>query len=443
MDPNPSENRRRPFNATLTGNRYLRILTLCSLYISQGLPQGFVYIALKNHLYGQGFSLTAVGGALSMISLPWTFKFLWGPIIDRFGIPAMGKRRPWLILAQGLTVVVIFSLALMPGIDTNIMALGWAILTMNIFISLQDVSTDSLAVDIVPEKDRGKINGFMFGCSYLGSFIGGAFLGHFLEMEGGSVQLAMMALGVCVFLIMLLPLFLRERPGEKLLPWTKGSSQLKESEKHVGSAIELGRALLRGFNRPVAILAGVLALLVHIGNTAIANIGSQHFINVVGWDAKIYSQMESAGYWFSFGGAVVGGFAADKLGAKRAVVFSGSLLALIWITFGQLDTLWTVKWLVATSMFSQAALLGFMSVSMFTLFMNIVDRKVAATQFTAYMALLNLSIFTGNRLAGWLRELVPSVPSAYLVAGIFQLALMAFVFLTIRVHTGKADGAAA
>ena len=94
-------------------------------------------------------------------------------------------------------------------------------------------------------------------------------------------------------------------------------------------------------------------------------------------------------------------------------------------------------------MFSQAALLGFMSVSMFTLFMNIVDRKVAATQFTAYMALLNLSIFTGNRLAGWLRELVPSVPSAYLVAGIFQLALMAFVFLTIRVHTGKADGAAA
>ncbi len=119
MDPNPSENRRRPFNATLTGNRYLRILTLCSLYISQGLPQGFVYIALKNHLYGQGFSLTAVGGALSMISLPWTFKFLWGPIIDRFGIAAMGKRRPWLLLAQGLTVLVILGLAFVPGMGTS------------------------------------------------------------------------------------------------------------------------------------------------------------------------------------------------------------------------------------------------------------------------------------------------------------------------------------
>jgi len=430
------------FNTTLTGNRWLRILTLCSLYISQGLPQGFVYIALKNHLYGQGFSLAAVGGILSMISIPWTFKFLWGPIIDRFGIPAMGKRRPWLLLAQGLTVVVILSLALISEIGTNLAALGWAILTMNIFISLQDVSTDSLAVDIVPEKDRGKINGFMFGCSYLGSFLGGAFLGHFLEMEGGSVQLAMVMLGLCVFLIMLLPLFLRERPGEKLLPWTKGSSQLSEEDKHVGSAVELGRALVRAFKRPVAIFAAVLAALVHVGNTALANIGSQHFIKSIGWDAKVFSQLESAAYWFSFGGAVLGGFVADKLGPKRAVVVSGSLLALVWITFAQLESLWTAKWLVATNMFVIAALLGLMSVSMFTLFMNIANRKVAATQFTAYMALLNLSIFTGNRLAGWLRELVPSVPAAYLAAGLFHLALMAFVFLTIKVHPGKADGAA-
>ena len=52
-------------NTTPTGNRWLRILTLCSLYISQGLPQGIIYIALKNHLYGQAFSLAAVGGILS------------------------------------------------------------------------------------------------------------------------------------------------------------------------------------------------------------------------------------------------------------------------------------------------------------------------------------------------------------------------------------------
>ncbi len=443
MNPNPSQTLPPRRSATLTGNRWLRILTLCSLYISQGLPQGFIYIALKNHLYDQGFSLTAVGGMLSMISIPWAVKFLWGPIIDRFGIAAMGKRRPWLLLAQGLTVLVILGLSFVPGMGANLSTLGWAILSMNIFISLQDVSTDSLAVDIVPEKDRGKINGFMYGCSYLGSFLGGAFIGHFLEMEGGSVQLALGVLGGCVFLIMLLPLFLRERPGEKFLPWTKGSSQLNDDEKHVGSAVELGRTLVLAFKRPVALLAVVLALLAHIGNTALSNIGSQYFIKVVGWDAKIYSQLESAGYWFSFGGAVLGGFVADKLGAKRAVVISGVLLGLVWITFSRLEHLWTVKWLIATNMFVLAALMGLMSVSMFTLFMNIANRKVAASQFTAYMALLNLSIFTGNRLAGWFRELVPSVPAAYLAAGLFHLALMAFVFFTIKVHPRKPDGSTA
>jgi PAT family beta-lactamase induction signal transducer AmpG len=419
-------------NLTLTGNRWLRLLTLCSLYISQGLPQGFVYIALKNHLYNQGLSLAAVGGMLSLISIPWTFKFVWGPIIDRFGIPSMGKRRPWLIFSQGMSVLVILTLATIPEISTNLHTLGWAILSMNIFIALQDVSTDSLAVDIVPEKDRGKVNGMMYGSSYLGGFIGGAFIGHFLDMEGGSIQLALGVLGACVFTIMLLPLMFRERPGEKFLPWTKGASQLNAAEKHVKSARELVHTLVGAFKAPIAILAAVLALFVHLGATALANIGSQHFIKIVGWDSSAYSRLESIGYWFSFGGAVLGGFAADKLGAKRSVVASGGLLALDWILFSRLEPFWSHKWLIGGNMFLLAALMGFMSVSMFTLFMNIANRKVAASQFTAYMALLNLSIFTGNRIAGWFRDIVPSVSAAYLVAGLFHLSLMLFVLFAIR-----------
>ena len=419
--------------ASLTRNRWLRLLTLCSLYVSQGLPQGFIYIALKNHLYERGFSVTAVGGMLSMISIPWAVKFLWGPVIDRFGIPAMGKRRPWLILAQGLTVLVVCALALIPDLDSNIQIMGLAILGMNVFIALQDVSTDSLAVDIVKEKDRGKINGFMYGSSYLGSFLGGTFIGGFLERDGGSIQLALGVLGACIFVIMLLPLFLRERPGEKLLPWTAGSSQLAEHEKHAKSTGLLFRHIFQAFNRPVAIAAAVLALLAHVANSALSNIGSQHFITVVGWDSKDYSRLESIGYWFSLGGAVLGGFVADKFGAKRAVVLAGSLLACTWILFSRLEQFWASKWLVGTNMFVLAVLLGLMSVSMFTLFMNIADRRVTASQFTAYMALLNVSIFTGNRVAGWFGEVVPSVPNAYLIAGLFHLGVIVFVAIAIKV----------
>ena len=136
--------------------------------------------------------------------------------------------------------------------------------------------------------------------------------------------------------------------------------------------------------------------------------------------------------FFSLGGAFIGGFVASLLGAKRSVVLSGSLIALVWILFSRLESHWSEEWLVKTNMSVLAALLGLFSVSMFTLFMNVSERRVAASQFTAYMAMLNLSIFLGNKFAGPLEASLPSVPAAYLAAGIFHLGVMAFVILAIK-----------
>ena len=79
-----------------------------------------------------------------------------------------------------------------------------------------------------------------------------------------------------------------------------------------------------------------------------------------------------------------------------------------------------------------ATLLGLFSVSLFTLFMNVSERRVAASQFTAYMALLNLSIFLGNKVAGPLESTLSSVPAVYLSSGIFHLGVMTFVLIAIK-----------
>jgi len=417
---------------SLSSSPILRVLTLCSLYVSQGLPQGFILYALKNHLAGQGFTTGEIAKVILWMTIPWAFKFLWGPVVDRFGIASMGKRRPWIIGAQAMTVVALLILATVPGLDSNLRLLGLGILSVNIFTSLQDVCTDSLAVDLVPEKQRGKLNGFMYGCSYLGSFLGGTLIGHFLFMEGGSVQLALVVLSGCVFAIMLLPLFIRERSGEKFLPWTSGSSQLREDEQHARSAALLFRQIKQAFSRPIALTAALLAVGAQIGNAAINIIASRHFITEVGWDKKDYTYLESFGTWFGLGGAFLGGFVADKLGAKRSAVIAGTLIALTWITFSRLETYWTEQWLIRTNMYVLHTLLGLFSVSLFTLFMNVSDRRVAASQFTAYMALLNLSTVTGQAIAGPLETSLPSVPAVYLAAGIFHLGVMAFVILAIK-----------
>ena len=122
---------------SLRSSPFLRILTLCSLYVSQGLPQGFIHYALKNHLADQGFTTAAIGNVIAMISLPWAVKFLWGPVVDRFGIASMGKRRPWIIGAQAMTVVVLLILATVPGLDSNLRLLGLGILSCLLLLLLE------------------------------------------------------------------------------------------------------------------------------------------------------------------------------------------------------------------------------------------------------------------------------------------------------------------
>ncbi|MEO1824943.1 MAG: hypothetical protein ABGZ31_04495, partial [Roseibacillus sp.] len=136
--------------------------------------------------------------------------------------------------------------------------------------------------------------------------------------------------------------------------------------------------------------------------------------------------------FFSLGGAFMGGFVASLLGAKRSVVLAGSLIALVWITFSRLENFWTEEWLIKTNMWILATLLGLFTVSLFTLFMNVSERRVAASQLTAYMALLNLSIFAGSNIAAPLEAALPSVSTVYLACGIFHLGVMAFVILAIK-----------
>lgn len=417
----------------LTDSPRLRLFFLCMLYIAQGLPFGFVTVGLRDFLHAQGVTEADTGAMIAMVGIPWTFKFIWGPIIDRWEFRAMGKRRPWLLMAQGMMLAVILTLALVPGLRSDVQTLGISILVLNIFIALQDVSTDSLAVDLVPEEHRGRANGFMYGSSYVGSSLGAIVVGRFLpDSDGnGSVAVAFLVLAALVFVIMWLPLLLRERPGEKLLPWLPGSAQLHDDEEPAESLRELFRVLGESFRTRVAIFAAVFAVAAYISVTILAVAGSKFFVSEVGWEAADYSAMQGVSMWLSFGGSVFAGIVVDRLGIRRGILLSGTILALAWMAFPLFEPLYESVPFVTGYSFLQSFLLGFMAASMFSLFMSIANKRVAATQFTAYMALLNLSIVTGGKATGWATDWLPSTPSLFVAGGVFHLAVMLFVLLAI------------
>ena len=68
------------------------MLTLCALYVAQGIPWGFITVTFVTYLAVEGVAAGQLAFLLTLGTLPWSVKFLWGPIIDRFQFPEMGKR---------------------------------------------------------------------------------------------------------------------------------------------------------------------------------------------------------------------------------------------------------------------------------------------------------------------------------------------------------------
>jgi len=269
----------------------LRLLTLCVLYIAQGIPFGFLTMTLAAYLSERGVSAKDVGHLLAMCSLPWALKWIWGPIIDRFTFDKlrMGRRRPWILIAQSLMMITVVFVVLVPDLTSSVRMLGWIMFIHNIFASLQDVSADALAVDMLSEAERGKANGMMYGSSYLGAFIGGAGLGLVTSRYGLSVA---MTVQLCMLgLIMLAPLLLKEHASNRRFPWDKVGEDLPASEDDGANASlwELLKHLFKAFCLRSPLIAAGLAILVSIGASLLAAVFMAHLTQKLGWTQEEYS----------------------------------------------------------------------------------------------------------------------------------------------------------
>jgi MFS transporter, PAT family, beta-lactamase induction signal transducer AmpG len=412
-------------NFNLSEHRGLRLTTLCVLYVSQGMPDGFVRTGLKTYLIANGVSLEDVANLIALVSWPWAVKWVWGPVIDRFSHSSLGRRRPWILGAQFLMGMTLATMLLIPDLPTNIRLLGMTVLLINCFSSLQDVAVDALAIDLLPENERGITNGFMFASSYVGSFLGGAVVGRLLLSNGIRAAVA------CEILILVViaafPLLFRERRGDRLLVPRRQASEDRASADGRASIGHTFVLLKRAFARRASILAGLLAACALVGTSAHLVFWPVYLQRELNWTSASYLVMEG-GYAVGFGliGALLGGFVASWLGARWAVILSLLGLALCWFLYAVTVNSWDNTTLLTSLFLAVASLASFFQVSLFALFMGVCWKTVAATQFSAYMALLNVSSAIGSMLAGRINTR-PELILSFAMLGCFQLAMIPLV----------------
>ncbi len=413
---------------TLSTHRHLRLLTLCALYVAQGIPWGFVAITLAALLADRGLGPGEIGGLLALSVLPWTFKWVWGPVIDRFGFAPMGRRRPWILLAQLLMALTIGAMIAVPDLTSlsrGVTLLAWMVFVHNCFSSLQDVAVDALAVDLLGDDERGLANGLMFGSKYLGGAIGGAGMATVVAHFG--LRPALFLQVGALLAIMMLPLLLRERPGERLFPWSSGAAAPATSARAASSLISLFRDLGRAFSLRTTVFAAALALCAQIGAGVLAAVVSVYLIKHLGWRPESYAQIIGGpALIIGLSGSVLGGWLADRFGHKRMIALSAGGLGVVWFVFAAVEPWWVDDRVPTALLLIEPLLQSLATVSLFALFMDISWPRVAATQFTAYMACLNLSSAMGNWLAGALDQRL-SVAAIFVVAGLIQLGVVALL----------------
>jgi PAT family beta-lactamase induction signal transducer AmpG len=130
-----------------------RLVVVTVLGFASGLPLALTGQAMQAWLSVEGVDIATIG-FLSLVGLPYTFKFLWAPLMDRFELPWLGRRRGWLVLTQ---LALAGALLVMASISPTAATRSFALLAVLVaFVSAsQDVVVDAYRTDLLPAHERG------------------------------------------------------------------------------------------------------------------------------------------------------------------------------------------------------------------------------------------------------------------------------------------------
>lgn len=382
----------------------LRLVVVFVLYVAQGLPYGLVFFAIPAWLTTNGISALALGGYLSAASLPWTIKFIHGFIMDRYAYLPMGRRRAWLMGSQAGIVAALFVCAwLNPAAEAIALLSAFGFLVM-LATTLQDVAVDGMAVDLLKEDERAKANGLMFGGQSIGIAAGGAFGG--LLMASFDLPAALLGVGAAVSLVLLMVVVLRERPGERLLPWTQGKTSAVNQEHHQTAWRPVFRNTFRVILKKRSMMLILSMVLIYACWGFFLGLTPLITVNITGWSDALYSSTSGAANFVSgVVSVLLLGLLVSRIGPRWGMMLATGLFAAItiWMSFN--EARWADDRVMTLYIYVAISLIVLIVVCWATTAMRMCKPAVAATQFALYMAASNLGSSIGSALLGPIERL--------------------------------------
>jgi len=387
----------------LSDHTFLRYFNFIALYLAQGIPEGMLYFGLPAWMAVNGKSPGEIGAFVAVVTTPWTFKVLIAPLMDRFTYLPMGKRRPWVLTGRLGLMVFFVLMSIVPDPLNNMTLFTLAAFMVSFSGALQDVSTDGMAIDIIPIEQQARANGFMWGSKTIGISASLYIGSHLINSFGYHTAILSLACAVCI--IMIVPATLKERPGEKILPWTKGIASSVNLLAKVNSWSEIGKSLLRVMKLRNSLLMIFPLFFATTGFGLMNTLLPIFTIQQLGWTNIHYSEINAtASLAGGIGGMMICGILLDKFGKVKMLSFFLVLLMLLPLSIILLKNYWNTPVFMNIYISTYNFLYVFSTIGMFAVAMKLCWKKVSATQFTLFMVAANLGLIAGPAIIGFLKN---------------------------------------
>ncbi len=266
----------------------------------------------------------------------------------------------------------------------------------------------------------------MFGGQAIGVAMGGGISGALIAHQG--LPAAALALAAIVGAILGLVLIVRERPGERLTPWTRGAATQRNLDLHLGAFWPIVRNLLTVmFTRRTLLLIPAF-MAATAGGGIFMGLAPLFAAKELGWTKDAYSAWSSQAYLASgILGALLLGGVAGRWGARRMLILCMLLMAAVAFLMLALRAHWASPAILIGAIFTFSAISVFRGVTGGALAMRICAPSVAATQFAVFMAIFNLGKAGASASLGWLDSL-GGIPAMFTAIGVSGLVAAAFAF---------------
>jgi PAT family beta-lactamase induction signal transducer AmpG len=399
-----------------------RLLVFAGLYFAQGIPWGFFTVAMMLRLSSLGATPATLGELTFAAWLPWACKPMLGPLVDWLPATRWGRRRPFILAAQTGMALTLLALAFVEPLRA-MGAFTGLLLVHNLFAAAQDVGTDALAIDLLPENERGRANGLMAAGKFAGVVVGGQGLLWVAQAAGWPVAFA------AAIALLLVP------------------SSLVIAARETGAAARpssLGVAL-RSFTGRTVMLAALFAFAVDWCDSLLFPLTYPLFQHELGYSEQQLASLATLGGVVAALGSLAGGVLCDRWGRRRTLFHGCLALAAVNLSFALGHQVWSHYAVLVAFTVAGGAAGGMVYAATVALLMDLTDPRLGATQFQIYMSLLNARSATAARLGGGLAERLPA-PFMFglgALAELLPLVLLPWLAARGRAASGEAKVARA